>query len=89
MINELDPEILDQVENNIDARRDFRIGGRGICVDIAYVHGVYVVTVPRADAEIHGSDLTLNRDTPSLTLWSKGLPVCVIGLLYYTKVTRL
>ena len=89
MINELDPELFDNIENSINARSDFRIGGRGICVDIAYVHGVYVVTVPRADAEIHGSDLTLNRDTPSLTLWMKGLPVCVIGLLHYSKVTRL
>lgn len=89
MINELDPDLFDAIENAINARRDFKIGCRGICVNIEYVHGVYVLSIPRADVEIHGDDLTLNRDTPQLTVCINGLPVCVIDLADYSKVTEL
>ena len=91
MINELDPELLDDIENCINGRQDFRIGGRGICINVIYLEAAktYVATVPRAFVEIHASDVRLGREAASLTFYDRGLPIAVIDLLEYTKVTKI
>ena len=91
MINELDPELFDKIENCINGRQDFRIGGRGIAVDVRCqrVTNIYIVDVPRASVEIHAYDVRLDRDDPALLLCDGARIIAVIDLCGYTKVTKI
>ena len=93
MINDLDPELFDKIENCLNAWRDFRIGGRGICVDFIFYDAAkheYKITIPRASTTIIGYPL-LERDIPEIDIYPGGSfqPKITINLCDYTRVTIL
>ncbi len=77
------------LESNIVTHSDFRLGGRGICIDFRYMASLdkWAISIPRAHFEInyvepklYGSNLVLTMD---------GLGVGSLDLNDFDKLSRL
>ena len=92
MINELDPDLLDDIEDCLTACRDFTIGARGICAMFRFCDAArreYKIIIPRASTTIIGH-VRLDRDVPEIDIYPAGsyVPKIIINLCAYTKVTK-
>ena len=92
MINELNPELFDDIENCLTTCRDFTIGARGICAMFRFYDAArreYKIIIPRASTTIIGH-VILNRDVPEIDIYPGGsyAPKIIINLCAYTKVTK-
>ena len=76
------------VDTYLTTHKDFRLGGRGICIDFWYMESLdrWAVSIPRAHFEINHIELKLLGN--NLYLIMDGIAVSSIDLNDFDKLSR-
>lgn len=76
------------LESYLTTHRDFRLGGRGICIDFWYMESLdrWAVSIPRAHFEMNHAELKLLGT--NLYIIMDGIAVSAIDLNDFGKLSR-